>query len=135
MHFKASICIQKSTNWWFTLARKPPFCLMQHGTVHTRLQSVSQSIDRPTKRHKNSQCGQPVITAATTTPDTKRAGQVVVTEEVSVSLEGWQRNARATEGVLKFKWTLKLSNNIIERAFVSCLWKVEISWNCVIYQE
>lgn len=53
LHFKASICIPKSTNWWFTLARKPPFCLMQHGTVHTRLQSVSQSIDRPTKRQSS----------------------------------------------------------------------------------
>lgn len=53
LHFKASICIQKSTNWWFTLARKPPFCLMQHGTVHTRLQSVRQSVDRPTKRQSS----------------------------------------------------------------------------------
>lgn len=51
-------------------------------------QSVRQSIDQTT-----------VITAATTTtPDTKRAGQVVVTEEVSVLLEGWPRNARAAEG-------------------------------------
>lgn len=50
--------------------------------------SVSRSTDQTT-----------VITAATTTtPDTKRAGQVVVTEEVSVLLEGWPRNARAAEG-------------------------------------
>lgn len=65
LHFKASICIQKSTNWWFTLARKPPFCLMQHGTVHTRLQSVRQSVsrttERPTKRHKNSQSSLPLL--------------------------------------------------------------------------
>lgn len=54
LHFKASICIQKSTNWWFTLARKPPFCLMQHGTVHTRLQSVRQSVSRSSDRPNDS---------------------------------------------------------------------------------
>lgn len=58
--------------------------------------AVSQSVDQPTDQTTQKQ---PIITAATTTtPDTKRAGQVVVTEEVSVLLEGWPRNARAAEG-------------------------------------